>query len=141
MMKNRLAIIPQTAEEAYSEAVRCYKNAKENLKKAEIKNDRYIDTKYVREAAAMAYLAALTAINGALLQRGRDPETLPQSTSEYFKVIKILPMNEKLVALLANAYDDLHIYSYYRSGCHSKYVKSGFECVKHIIESFSKRKI
>ncbi|MEW6006634.1 MAG: DUF5618 family protein [bacterium] len=45
--------------------------------------DRYKDRKYVKEASAMAYLAALSAIDGYLLSIGTPQDKLPKSIDEY----------------------------------------------------------
>ena len=63
-----------TKEDAVKLAKRCFENAKETLNKTSIKYDRYEDSKYVREASAMAYLAALQSIDSYLLKEGISPD-------------------------------------------------------------------
>lgn len=79
MAKRKEHKIQRTRDKAIAEAKKFLKNAKEILSKVKIEYERYTDTKYVREASAMAYLAALRAIDAYLLGKGVEPEKLPSS--------------------------------------------------------------
>jgi len=80
MKKGNKRIVPKTKEEAISEAKRFLRNAKEILAKTEIEYGRiYKDPKATREAAGIAYLAALLAIDGYLISKGVPPDKLPTS--------------------------------------------------------------
>lgn len=51
--------LPESMQQALEEAVKYFHNAKEILKKSPIQFGIYTEPKYVKEAAAMGYLAAL----------------------------------------------------------------------------------
>ncbi|MEW5767917.1 MAG: DUF5618 family protein [bacterium] len=125
-------------EELFTEAKRYFKNAKETLSKTEIEYGRYKDKKYVKEASAMAYLSALSAIDGYLLSTGIAKDKLPTSIEEYTKSIKKIPHDGKLRAALNTAYENLHILGYYRGGVDIDMIKSGFQKAKLIIDTLSK---
>src|SRR5438477_6243735 len=99
-----------------AEAKRYLENAKHNLARIPIEYGRYADAKYVSEAAGIAYLAALKAIDGYLINKMNFPEEkLPGSIQEYRAIIhRKIPLNGKLSSALSNAYENLHIFAYYR---------------------------
>jgi hypothetical protein len=134
MTRRRAREIPLTKEEAIAEAKRFLKNAKEILSKIKIEYGRYTDTKYVREASAMAYLAGLKAIDAYLLGRGTSPDKLPTSIQEYFGAISKIPKNDKLKAYLSTAYENLHIFAYYCVGVSVDMIKAGIKSVEEIIK-------
>jgi hypothetical protein len=134
MNKKKPQTIPRTKGEAIAEAKRYLKNAKEILSKVKIEYDRYTDPKLVSEAAGVAYLAALKAIDGYLLGKGISPEKLPASIEEYFSVISKIPKNGKLKAHLSTAYENLHIFAYYRGGVSVDMIKAGIKSVEEIIK-------
>ncbi len=138
-MKRKLDVqIPRTPDKAIKEAKLHLKNAREILSKVPIEYGRYKDTKKVKEASAIAYLSALRAIDSYLLSRGYTSDKLPSSIEEYFKVIKKIPRNGKLVAYLNTAYENLHILGYYRGGVNVDMIKAGIKAVEEIIKMLEK---
>ncbi len=138
-MRRKLDVrVPRTPQEAMEEAKLYLKNAREILSKVPIEYGRYKDTKKVKEASAIAYLSALRAIDSYLLSRGYTSDKLPSSIEEYFKVIKKIPRNGKLVAYLNTAYENLHILGYYRGGVNVDMIKAGIKAVEEIIKMLEK---
>ncbi len=131
-------ISPRTPEACFSEAKRYLANAKETLLKSEIEYDIYKDSKYVKEASAMAYLSALSAIDGWLLSFGKTEDKLPASITEYEKSLQKIPHNGKLKSALTVVYQNLHIFGYYRGGVDVDMIKSGFQKAKLIIDTLNK---
>ncbi|MFA5782709.1 MAG: DUF5618 family protein [Bacteroidales bacterium] len=122
-----------------SEAYRYLANAKETLGKSQIEYERYIDPKYVREAAGMAYLAALKALDTYFISIGLDRKILPKSIDGYWNLIrKKIPLNGKLTASVSTIYENLHIDAYYRGHTNVDLVKAGFENARKVIEMISK---
>jgi hypothetical protein len=137
MKKNR--IVPKTKEEAISEAKRFLKNAKEILSKTEIEYGKiYKDPKATREAAGIAYLAALLAIDGYLISKGTPKDKLPTSIDGYMDAIRKIPRNGKLMANLITAYQNLHVFAYYRGGVNVDMIKAGLKSVEEIINILEK---
>ena len=134
MKKKKWQTIPRTKEKAIAEAKRFLKNTKEILAKVKIEYGGYTDPKYVSEAAGIAYLAVLKAIDGYLLGKGISLEKLPTSIEEYFSVVSRIPKNGKLKAYLSTAYENLHIFAYYRGGESVDMVKAGIKSVEEIIK-------
>ena len=99
-------------EQVFKEARRYYANAKETLKKSPVKYGAYEDSKYVREASAMAYLAALRAFDGYLLKQGWRSDKLPASIDECFSAMQTIPRNGKLKNALTVVYQNLHLLAY-----------------------------
>jgi hypothetical protein len=136
-MKKRNRIVPKTKEEAISEAKRFLKNAKEILSKTEIEYGKiYKDPKATREAAGIAYLAALLAIDGYLISKGTPKDKLPTSIDGYMDAIRKIPRNGKLMANLITAYQNLHVFTYYRGGVNVDMIKAGLKSVEEIIKIF-----
>ena len=128
----------ETSIEAFQEAKRYFENAKENLSQSPIEYNRYKDKKYIKEASAMGYLAALSAIDGWLLSAGTTKDKLPTSIEEYEKATRKIPHNGKLMSALGTVYENLHIFGYYRGGVDVEMIKSGFSKAKLIIDTLSK---
>ena len=138
--KKRVSEILKTKKEAIAQARRYLANAKDTLiNNTSIKNDRYVDSKYVSEASAMAYLAPTIAIKGYLLEHGivNDKRKLPKSYDQYTMFIKKIPRNGKLMDHYNTVYENLHIDGYYEGHCNVKLIKGGFESAKKIIEILS----
>lgn len=134
-MKKRNRIVPKTKEEAINEAKRFLKNAKEILSKTEIEYGKiYKDPKATREAAGIAYLAALLAIDGYLISKGTPKDKLPTSIDGYMDAIRKIPRNGKLMANLITAYQNLHVFAYYRGGVGVEMIKEGIKSVEEIIK-------
>ena len=100
----------------HKEALRCLNNAKEILIKVPVEDNRYTDTKPVREAFGTAYLSILEAINDVLLKRGFSKKELPKSVEGYRKALQkyVTVHNGKLLKDFEMLYDALHIAGYYR---------------------------
>jgi hypothetical protein len=138
-MKKRNRIVPKTKEEAISEAKRFLKNAKEILSKTEIEYGKiYKDPKATREAAGIAYLAALLAIDGYLISKGTPKDKLPTSIDGYMDAVRKIPRNGKLMANLITAYQNLHVFAYYRGGVNVDMIKAGIKSVEEIINTLEK---
>jgi hypothetical protein len=138
-MKKGNRIVPKTKEEAISEAKRFLKNAKEILSKTEIEYGKiYKDPKATREAAGIAYLAALLAIDGYLISKGTPKDKLPTSIDGYMDAVRKIPRNGKLMANLITAYQNLHILAYYRGGVNVDMIKAGLKSVEEIINILEK---
>jgi len=126
-------------EYSISEAYRYLANAKETLGKSQIEYGIYTDSKYVREAAGIAYLAAFKAMDVYFISRGFDKAKLPKSIDEYREFTrKYIPLNGKWNASLKIVYENLHIFAYYRGGVGVEMVKEGFNNAKIIIDMLSK---
>lgn len=122
-----------------SEAYRYLANAKETLGKSQIEYGRYCDSKYVREAAGMAYLSALKALDVYLISVGTEKGKLPKSIEGYWAMIrKKIPLNGKLSAALSTVYENMHIDAYYRGHTNVDLVKAGFENARKVIEMINK---
>ena len=104
----------------------------------EADNKIYEDAKYVREGAAMAYLAALKAIDGWLLGKGTQYEKLPKSIAEYWEVRRKIPHNGKFTEDLTIAYQNLHLGACYQGFVDIEFVKNGLQAVKEIISMLEK---
>jgi hypothetical protein len=138
-MKKGNRIVPKTKEEGISEAKRFLKNAKEILSKTEIEYGKiYKDPKATREAAGIAYLAALLAIDGYLISKGTPKDKLPTSIDGYMDAVRKIPRNGKLMANLITAYQNLHILAYYRGGVNVDMIKAGLKSVEEIINILEK---
>lgn len=100
----------------HKEALRYLNNAKEILNKVPVEDNRYTDTKPVREAFGTAYLSILEAINEVLLKRGFSKKELPKSVEGYRKALQkyVTIHNGKLLKDFEMLYDALHIAGYYR---------------------------
>ena len=94
------------------EAARYLQNAKEILReKAGKKDGLYADVKYVKMAAGTAYSAALLILDEYLKQKEGIKFVKPKSIEDYTS--RIRKYDKKLLRLLVNIYDELHIIGYY----------------------------
>jgi len=126
-------------EYSISEAYRYLANAKDTLSKSPIEYGRYTDSKYVREAAGMAYLSALKALDIYLISVGIDKGKLPKSIDGYWNLIhKNIPLNGKLSAAVSIVYENMHVDAYYRGHTGVGLVKEGFENARKIIIMINK---
>ena len=100
----------------HKEALRYLNNAKEILNKVPVEDNRYTDTKPVREAFGTAYSSILEAINEVLLKRGLSKKELPKSVEGYRKALQkyVTIHNGKILKDFEMLYDALHIAGYYR---------------------------
>ena len=114
-------------------------NAKEILAKTPVEDNEYTDIKLVREAFGTAYLAALEAVNEALLKKGFNKKELPKSVDEYRKVLRryFAIHNGKLMRSFESLYDTLHIAGYYRGLIYNAtLVKDAIKVTKDFIDKF-----
>lgn len=133
--------ILSTREEALKAAHRYLDNARETIGKTTIKYGHYTDSKYVREAAGIAYLSALKAIDSYLLGKGIHHDQLPKSIEEYWAALKKhIPLNGKLSADFNTVYQNLHLGAYYKEFTNVTVVKEGFKSCKKIINILDKTK-
>lgn len=127
---------PKTSAEAFAEAGRFYRNALERLAQAPRGEHSYRDSKPVREACAMGYLAALLAIDAALLARGIHPDKLPTSINGYEDALRrVVPRDGKLREALVVAWQNLHVFGYYRGGVGFAMIQEGFDKAKALIHA------
>jgi hypothetical protein len=137
--KKRVSI-PRRSGEAFREASEFSNNTKEILSRSPIEYGLYKDTKLVKEACGLCYLAPLKAIDGYLLSIGTPQDKLPTSIIEVEKALQKIPRNGKLMAAMTAVYQNLHIFGYYRGGVEVEMIKAGFKYAKFIIDTLSKRK-
>ena len=94
------------------EAARYLQNAKEIVsEKAGKKDGLYADVKYVKMAAGTAYSAALLILDEYLKQKEGAKFIKPKSIEDYTN--RVRKYDKKLLRLLVNVYDELHIIGYY----------------------------
>lgn len=133
---------PKTSEKAFYEAVRLYRNGKAHLKGVPISYGAYTDTNPVQEACAAAHLAYLRAIDGYILLKGVPIDRLPLSYDDYRDALEQhIPHNGKLRQAFKVAYQNLHIFGYYRGGVGVDMIKEGFTRAKAIVETLTRRKV
>ena len=121
------------------DSVRYLNNARDILKSAPIENGTYADSKPVREACGVAYLAVLMAIDEYLLKKGLAKKDLPRSVEAYRKALqKYLAMhNGKLLREFEALYEALHIAGYYRGNLYLvDMVKDALKAARAFIEKF-----
>jgi Domain of unknown function (DUF5618) len=124
---------PRTKTEYLAEAKRKLANAKDILKPVLIEDNRYQDAKYVQTAAAVAYLAALEAVN-AVAPVDANPSREAECIEEYQDAIsKLKSQSRPMLNYLNTAYENLHIFAYCRRGTGVGMVKDGLQAVKHMI--------
>jgi hypothetical protein len=138
--KDKKLVFPKNPKEAFDEAYKLYNNAKEILSSIDIEYGVYKDTKRLKEACGIAYLAPLKAIDGYLLSEGESPDKLPTSITEIEKALRRIPRNGKLMSAMTVVYQNLHILGYYRGGVDVEMIKSGMKSAKTIIDTLSKIK-
>ncbi len=116
----------------YLESLRYMDNAKENLKKAGKDDGLYDDIKYVRTASGIAYNAVLIALDEYLKRKEDNDYKKPKSIEDYTK--RIAKQNKKLLTLVNDVYDNLHILGYYHGTKSVKNIQAGFEEAYAIID-------
>jgi len=129
-----------TKEQAFAEAKHYLANAKSTIAKSPIDEygKLYLDSKYVRAGAGIAYLAALKAIEGWLIGNGVPHDKLPKSIDEYWSVRKKIPHNGKFTTDFTLVYQNLHIGAYYKNQTSVIIVKEGLSAVREIIRILEK---
>ena len=114
------------------EAERYLQNAKEILReKAGKKDGLYADVKYVKMAAGTAYSAALLILDEYLKQKEGDKFTKPKSIEDYTNWIR--KHDKKLLRLLVNVYDELHLAGYYHGTKSVDTIQTGLNNVTQML--------
>lgn len=117
---------------SYQESLRYMSNAKETLQKAGKDGGIYKDKKYVRTASGTAYSAVLLALDEYLKQKEGLNFRKPKSIEDYQS--RVTKQNKKLLALLVNVYETLHILGYYHGANSVDNITRGFNNAYKIIE-------
>lgn len=101
--------------DGFDEAVRYYRNAEELLTRCKTEGKRYRDLKPVREAFGTAWLAIDLALKTALIENGLAKEKFPKSWDGLLELAgsRLATRNGKLVRLLGDARELVHIVGYY----------------------------
>ena len=114
------------------EAERYLENARQILtEKAGKKDGLYADIKYVKMAAGTAYSAALLILDEYLRQKEGVHFTKPKSIDDYTN--RIRKHNKKLLALLTDVYDELHLAGYYHGTKSVNTIQTGLENVRQML--------
>ena len=107
-------------------------NAKEILReKAGKKDGLYADVKYVKMASGTAYSAALLILDEFLKRKEGDKFVKPKSIEDYTN--RIRKYDKKLLRLLVNVYDELHIIGYYHGTKSVDTIQKGLTNVTHML--------
>jgi hypothetical protein len=114
------------------EAGRYLENARQILsEKAGKKDGLYRDIKYVKMAAGTAYSAALLILDEYLEQKEGIHFTKPRSIEDYKN--RLRGYNKKLLGLLVDVYDELHLAGYYHGTQSVNTIQQGLENVKRML--------
>jgi hypothetical protein len=134
--KKKLEVV--SADGYFERAFRFFNNARKKFTKIEIRHDRYVDDKPVREAAQMVYVAVLQAIKGAMVKKGATRSDLPRREEGYRVAIsKLKEKDGRLPVSFETVYENLHILAHYEGGCDVEMIKSGVKNARFIIERLS----
>ena len=114
------------------EAQRYLENAKTILSEKAGKEDGlYADIKYVKMASGTAYSAALLILDEFLKQKEGIKFTKPASIEDY--TCRVRKYDKKLMRLLVEVYDELHIAGYYHGTKSVKTIQLGLDNVKQML--------
>lgn len=114
------------------EAERYLENARQILtEKAGKKDGLYADVKYVKMAAGTAYSAALLILDEYLRQKEGIDFTKPKSIEDYTN--RLRKFDKKLLALLVDVYDELHIAGYYHGTRSVNTIQTGLSNVRQML--------
>lgn len=114
------------------EAARYLENAKTILsEKAGKKDGLYADAKYVKMASGTAYSAALLILDEFLKQKEGLKFTKPTSIEDYIN--RVRKYDKKLMRLLVEVYDELHIAGYYHGTPSVRTIQLGLDNVKQML--------
>lgn len=117
---------------AYLEAMRYIANAKETLEKAKKDGTNYTDIKYVQTASGTAYNGVLIAIDEYIKRKEGLKYKKCKSIEEYRT--KLAKQNKKILGILNEVYDDLHLAGYYHGTPSVATIRNGMSNAKKIIE-------
>jgi hypothetical protein len=114
------------------EAARYIDNARKILtEKAGKKDGLYADVKYVKMASGTAYSAALLILDEYLKQKEGDKFIKPKSIEDYTN--RIRKYDKKLLRLMVNVYDELHINGYYHGTRSVDTIQTGLNNVSQML--------
>lgn len=114
------------------EAERYLENARQILtEKAGKKDGLYADVKYVKMAAGTAYSAALLILDEYLRQKEGIDFTKPKSIEDY--MTRLRKYDKKLLRILANVYDELHLAGYYHGTRSVDTIQTGLSNVRQML--------
>jgi ABC-type branched-subunit amino acid transport system ATPase component len=114
------------------EAARYLENARQILsEKARKDEGEYKDIKYVKMASGTAYSAALLILDEYLKQKEGLNYTKPKTIEDYTS--RVRKYDKKLLALLLDAYDELHINGYYIGTRSVNTIQRGLEHVTRML--------
>ena len=114
------------------EAARYLDNARQILtEKARKEDGEYRDKKYVKMASGTAYSAALLIMDEFLRQKEGLKFEKPTSIEDYTN--RVRKYNKKLLVLLLEVYDELHINGYYYGTRSVNTIQTGLENVRKML--------
>ena len=114
------------------EALRYLENARQLLtEKAGKKDGLYADVKYVKMAAGTAYSAALLILDEYLRQKEGANFSKPKSIEDY--ISRIRKHNKKLLTLVVDVYDELHLAGYYHGTKSVNTIQTGLKNVTQML--------
>ena len=114
------------------EAQQYLDNAREILtQKAGKEDGLYSDIKYVKMAAGTAYAGALLILDEYLKQKEVLKFTKPKSIEDYTS--RIRKYDKKLLSLLVDIYDELHIAGYYHGTQSVNTIQTGLNNVTQML--------
>jgi hypothetical protein len=114
------------------EAQRYLDNAREILtNKAGKEDGLYSDVKYVKMAAGTAYAGALLILDEFLKQKEGTKFSKPKSIEDYTN--RVRKYDKKLLRLLVNVYDELHLAGYYHGTKSVDTIQTGLNNVTQML--------
>ena len=114
------------------EAQRYLDNAREILsQKAGKEEGLYSDVKYVKMAAGTAYAGALLILDEYLRQKEGAKFKKPRSIEDYTS--RIRKYDKKLLTLLVDIYDELHLAGYYHGTKSVNTIQAGLNNVTQML--------
>jgi len=121
-------------EKYYSEALRYMENAKDCLHKTAIEYNRYSDSKYVKMACGTAYSGVLIALDCFFMLKGMNkPSKSERKSIEYYQK-NLGKIDRKMLGILNDTYQILHLSGYYDGIQNVEVVKVGFKNANTLIE-------
>ncbi|PGH39769.1 MAG: hypothetical protein CRN43_07090 [Candidatus Nephrothrix sp. EaCA] len=121
----------------YLEALRCMEKARDILKnKAREEDGLYQSKRYVREACALAYLAALLAAEAYLVGKGRPiPKRRDKRGNIHDYKHELAGVDEEMLTYLDAAWGSLHCGGYHEGVVVAKMIQAGMECADFLINA------
>ena len=125
----------------YSEALRYMENAKECLQKTSIEYNRYKDSKYVKMACGTAYSGVLVALDGFFTLKGINKPTRSERKSIEYYQKNLGKIDRKMLGILNDTYQILHLSGYYDGIQNVEVVKVGFKNANALIEKIKPKEL